>query len=146
MEKPSPRPLKEELQRERAHAHYEDLVSARGRGDVAEQTRILDEVFIAEKTNPRLEVLRDPARLEIVAKKRTLLSELRSSGVFVLEKGSTEVYYPAEVIGPDKPSKAQSFCSLVTTASAVKNLCEVIESDGISLPEFETIMKRIFNG
>jgi predicted ATP-dependent endonuclease of OLD family len=145
LESPSPRLLKEEIQRERAKDLYEGLVAARKQANIAEQTRLLDEIFVAERTNPRLEVLRDPSRPSIVEKKRRLFSELRSSGVFVLEKGAIEEYYPAGVIGPDKPSKAQSFCSLVRTAAEVRNLCETIDSDGASLPEFEMIMKSIFN-
>jgi len=144
LERPSPRLLKEELQRERARILYEGLSAAREKGDVAEQVRILDEIFVAEKTNPRLEVLCDRTRPGIIAKKRLLLSELRAIGVFVLEKGPIEAYYPPEVTGPDKPSRAQSFCSLVTTAAAIKQLCDPIEIDGTSLSELEVVLKSIF--
>lgn len=147
LEKPSPKLLKEELQRERAKALYEQLGIARAQADLAKQGEILDQLFIAEKSNPRLEILLDPVRVNIVAKKRALLSELRHSGVFVLEKGSIEAYYPPGVVGADKPSKAQSFCSLVKTAEVVRSLSELVpQPDGTSLNELETVLKGVFVG
>src|SRR5262249_26305315 len=92
LEKPSPRLLREELQRERAKLLYEELATARQQGNIPKQGEILDELFIAERSNPRIEILRDTSRAKIVEKKRTLLSELRSCGVFVLEKGRIEAY------------------------------------------------------
>jgi len=74
------------------------------------------------------------------------LSELRAHGVFLWEKGAIENYYPEGVSGADKPSKAQSFCSLVNTAEEVKALCNVIEYEEGSLPEFSVILKDIFKG
>lgn len=147
LEKPSPKLLKAELQRERAKALYEQLGAAREQGDIAKQGQILDQLFIAEKSNPRLEVLLDSARVNIVAKKRALLAELSNSGVFVLEKGAIEAYYPPEAEGADKPSKAQSFCSLVKTANVVRGPCELIlQPDGTLLHELEAVMKRVFAG
>jgi hypothetical protein len=147
LDKPSPKLLKEELQRERAKALYEQLGAARAQGDIKKQGEILDQLFIAEKSNPRLEVLLDPARVNIATKKRALLAELSNSGVFVLEKGAIEAYYPPEAVGADKPSKAQSFCSLVKTADVVRSLCELVpQPDGTSLHELEAVMKRIFVG
>jgi putative ATP-dependent endonuclease of the OLD family len=147
LEKPSPRLLREELQRERARVLYEQLGTARSQGDIAKQGDLLDQLFIAERSNPRLEVLLDSTRAAIVVKKRALLSELRDSGVFVLEKGAIEAYYPPEAVGADKPSKAQSFCSAVKTAEVVRGLCELIpEPDGTSVYELEAVLKRIFVG
>jgi len=145
LEAPSPRLLKEELQRERALVLYEELATARKQADIAKQAEILDQLFIAERSSPRLEVLQDSSRADIVAKKRALLSELRASGVFVLEKGSIEAYYPEGLKGVDKPSKAQSFCSAVTTADAVRERCEAIPIEGgATLHELELVLKGIF--
>ena len=113
--------------------------------DVAEQTRALDELFVFERSKPRLEVLMDASRGDLLRKKRQLLSELRAHGIFIWEKGAIENYYPTGVIGADKPTRAQSFCSLVKTAEDVKELCNVIEYDKGSLPEFSVILKEIFN-
>ena len=147
LERPSPKLLREELQRERARILYQELGAAREARDIPRQGAILDELFIAERSNPRLEVLLDTTRTPVVEKKRALLAELRSAGVFVLEKGAIEAYYPPEAVGSDKPSKAQSFCSLVTTAEAVKGLCEAIpQSDGTDVHELETVMRTIFVG
>ncbi len=147
LEKPSPKLLKEELQRERAKALYEELGTARKQGDITKQGEILDEFFIAEKSSPRLEVLLDSARVNIVAKKRALLADLRHSGIFVLEKGAIEAYYPPGVVGADKPSKAQSFCSLVKTAEVARSLSELVpQPDGTSLNELEAVLKGVFVG
>jgi putative ATP-dependent endonuclease of OLD family len=147
LEKPSPKLLKEELQRERAKALYEELGTARKQGDITKQGEILDQLFIAEKSSPRLEVLLDSARVNIVAKKRALLADLRHSGIFVLERGAIEAYYPPEVVGEDKPSKAQSFCSLVKTAEVVGSLSELVtQPDGTSLNELEAVLKGVFVG
>lgn len=143
--KPSPRLLKEELQRDRAKLLYDQLVAARAANDVVEQTRILDEIFVFVRTKPRLEILMDSSRVNILQKKRLLLSELRSSLVFVLERGAIEAYYPAEVSGADKPSKAQSFCTKVTTCDAAKKLCDTIEVAGVKVPELEVVMNGIFD-
>jgi hypothetical protein len=56
-----------------------------------------------------------------------------------------ESYYSEGITGRDKPTKAQSFCAAVTTGDQVKNLCEFVDCDGVALPEFEIIMKAIFN-
>lgn len=141
---PSPKLLKEELQRERVKVLHSSLVAARAKGDVAEQCRILDEIFVFEKTVPRLAVLSDFSRANIVLKKRRLLASLRTKGIFVLEKGAIEEYYPNTVKGADKPSLAQSFCTLVNNREEVLALCNLIDIDGIQTPELEVIMKQVF--
>ncbi|CAN7652947.1 AAA family ATPase [Acidovorax sp. LjRoot74] len=141
---PSPKLLKEELQRDRVKALHSSLVAARVKGDVAEQCRILDEIFVFERTVPRLAVLSDFSRENIVLKKRRLLASLRTKGICVLEKGAIEEYYPNTVKGADKPSLAQSFCNLASTREEVLALCNLIDVDGIPTPELEVIMKQVF--
>jgi hypothetical protein len=145
-ERPSPRLLREELQRDRARVLYEQLIVARAAVDIVQQTRILDELFVFERSKPRMVVLADNARVNVLALKRQLLAELRSLGVCILEKGAIEAYYPGGIIGGDKPSKAQSFCLSITTADQVRALCDRIEIDGQQVPELEVVMKMIFNG
>ncbi|OHE77736.1 MAG: hypothetical protein A2107_15120 [Verrucomicrobia bacterium GWF2_62_7] len=48
---------------------------------------------------------------------------LRRADVFVLEKGAIEQYYPADITGTDKPSKAQDFCRKVTSREAILECC-----------------------
>ena len=141
---PNPRLLKEELQRERVKTLHHALVEARTAADVAEQCRILDEIFLFQKTLPRLEVLSDNSRADIVFQKRGLLAALRTRGVFVLEKGAIEEYYPDTVTGGDKPSMAQSFCKLVKSREEVLALCQVLDLAGVQTPELEVIMGQIF--
>ena len=57
-------------------------------------TELLDELFVFERTKPRLEILMDGSRTEIAHKKRILLDELRRSHVYVLEKGTIEFVLP----------------------------------------------------
>lgn len=136
--------LKEELQRDRAKSLYEEMLSARASKDVDRQTNALEELFSFIRTKPRLEVLRNSDNDGIAEKKRVLLAELRSAGVFVLEKGALEAYYPEGVTGPDKPTRAQSFCSLVKTADGVRANCALLSCEGENVPELELFLKRIF--
>ncbi|NMM07783.1 AAA family ATPase [Polaromonas sp.] len=141
---PNPKLLKEEFQRERVKVLHRALVEARTAADVAEQCRILDEIFLFQKTLPRLEVLSDNSRADIVFQKRGLLAALRTRGIFVLEKGAIEEYYPDTVTGGDKPSMAQSFCKLVKSRDEVLALCQVLDLAGVQTPELEVIMGQIF--
>ena len=93
-----------------------------------------------------MEVLKDASREDVLKKKRELLSELRRSHVYILEKGAIEAYYPHTVTGADKPTKAQCFCSAVTTPEGVRELCDKIDVDGRSVSEFDAIFRGIFEG
>ena len=82
------------------------------------------ETFFAwEKKHARYDCIRDASEGKVEAVKTALISELRRRGVFVLERGSLEDYYPCEVTGPDKPSKARRFRALLTTRSQMEGLC-----------------------
>ena len=79
-----------------------------------EERSILYSLVDREKEVVREEILSDsPAILD---KKRELFSRARNNDVYILEKGSIEAYYPNTIDGPDKPSRAQNFCSTVVTA------------------------------
>ena len=143
---PNNRLLKEELQRNRAQSLYKDICTARTSGDHNSVCNLLDELFVFERTKPRMEILKDASRTEILDKKRQLLSELRNQNVYVLEKGAIEAYYPSSVIGADKPTKAQCLCNIVKTKEAVCSLCDEIESHGVKTPELEAIFQGIFHG
>ena len=138
--------LKEELQRDRAQRIYNDICAARSADDHNSVCSLLDELFVFERTKPRMEILKDPSRTEILKKKRELLSELRKQNVYVLEKGAIEAYYPIGVKGGDKPSKAQCLCNMLKTPEAVCTLCDEIEVNGTHVPEFEAMFHGIFNG
>jgi len=146
LEAPSPRLVKEEFQRDRAKALYDRLLAARRANDVSGQASILDELFVFERTKPRLEVLRDASRAVMLRKKRDLLAELRLGRVYVFEKGAIESYYPVGITGPDKPSRAQAFCVAVSTKDAVRAQCDTIDIGGTRVSEFDVIMRSIFDG
>ena len=146
LQEPSPRLLREGLQRDRAQRLYREIREARESTDNESVVRLLDELFVFQRTRPRLEVLKDASRGDVLQKKRELLSELRSRHVYILEKGAIEAYYPDGVTGADKPTKAQCFCSTVTTAEGVRALCDAIAVEGESMSEFEVIFNGIFDG
>ena len=63
---------------------------ARETENIEEQSKAIEEFFQFEKTEPRLEFIKDHNYQVVLDKKRELLSELRLAGVFVLEKGAIE--------------------------------------------------------
>jgi hypothetical protein len=64
--------------------------------------------------------------------------------VYILEKGAIEAYYPNTVTGPDKPSKAQSFCAQVSSREAGIALCEHLNIDGDRVPELDVVFGGVF--
>jgi putative ATP-dependent endonuclease of OLD family len=143
---PSPRLVREELQRERFHNKLDAFLEARANGNNELVADLLNEMFLFERSKPRLEVLQDHSRPQILAKKRKLIGELRNSGVYILEKGAIEAYYPNTVTGPDKPSKAQSFCAEVTTREQAIALCEQLDIAGNKMPELDVVFGGVFDG
>lgn len=141
---PPPKLLKEELQRERAKELHVQLIAARQAKDIDEQGTILDKLFIFERTRPRLEILSDKTYNEVLSKKRDLLTELRVSGIYILERGAIEKYYPNNVTGSDKPSKAQSFCKIVSDVKKARKLSDIIQEGSSNYSELEVILNGIF--
>lgn len=104
------------------------------------------EFFAWEQKYQRREALEkaDDARLAVA--KAKLLAALRRKGIFILEKGDVETYYPDTITGDDKPSKAQSFCTIITTREKAVACCSEITcpETGERKPEFEFILGAIF--
>ncbi len=69
-----------------------------------------------------------------------LTDSLRAEGIFVLQKGAIESYYPDSIKG-EKIAKAQSFCDTCTTADELRKLDSFA---GDPEREFDLIFKRIF--
>ena len=69
----------------------------------------LEEFFDFEAINERLKVLKNPPE-EIAELKQDLFSAIQSENIFILDHGEIEDYYPPDVPGRDKPTKAQNFC------------------------------------
>jgi hypothetical protein len=106
----------------------------------------VEEFYSWEKYWPRRDVLKECPTAELQAQKQALLDNLRAQGVFVLEKGTIENYYPVGVTGDGKPAKAQSFCNTVITKEQALALCTTGHRDrsGASTSEFEAICRGIF--
>jgi putative ATP-dependent endonuclease of OLD family len=141
---PAPKLIKKELQQQRTQEIVQRIIDARSTKNLEEQSKAIEDFFQLERTEPRLEVLKDHTQQAVLEKKRELLSVLRSGGVFVLEKGAIEAYYPDTVVGGDKPTKAQSFCTIINTGDDVTAICEYIECDDELTPEFNAIFSGIF--
>jgi putative ATP-dependent endonuclease of OLD family len=113
----------------------------------AELDAAVDAFFAFEKKNHRRNFIQDAATPELLAAKRTLLWALRKSGVFVLERGALDDYYPTEVTGQDKPTKAQSFISVCDSRDKVVAICpqQTCPDSGRLASEFEFIGEAIFS-
>lgn len=103
--------------------------------------------FSWEKKNIRRECIRKAEQAEVKAVKLALIWELRKNGVFVLECGALDDYYPPEVTGPDKPSKAQSFRNVFSTKEQILPLSpqQTCPVSGTVSSEFEFICSAIFD-
>lgn len=143
-ESPNPRLLKEALQKERARKLYDSIKEARSNGDNEKVISLLEELFIFEKTEPQMEVLKDHTYTDVLNKKRQLLAELRKNGVFILERGAIESYYPEGIGGQDKPTKAQTFCRTITTREQVLGISDELP-DMEGKTEMEVIFEHIFD-
>lgn len=103
-----------------------------------------DEAFFTlESQARRARFLRSDAP-EIVEAKRRLLEALRADGIFLLEKGAIEAYYPAAVQGHDKVSKALSFRDVVRTRDEALALCERIPDGDAVEHEFVVLFRDLF--
>ena len=119
-----------------------------GKATIEEVERKVDEFFAWERDDTRLIGLQNPANKDILELKDQLLRALRGIDVFLLSRGSIEAYYPTDVTGRDKPSKAQCFCNTVTTREAALTLCDelAVDDKGQLAKEFKIIFQSIFAG
>ena len=113
----------------------------------AELDAAVDAFFAWERKNIRRECIRRAEQTEVKTAKLALIWELRKTGVFVLEQGALEDYFPAEVTGPDKPSRAQAFRSTFTQREQILPLSpqQTCPTTGKASSEFEFIFSAIFS-
>lgn len=107
------------------------------------------EAFFAwQRKSERLDVLKNSDDARMLELKYQLLEMLRHVDVYVLERGAIEEYYPDNITGADKPSRAQEFCAKVATRDAVLACCgeQTVDQDGTptSIKEFDLILGGIF--
>ena len=119
--------LKEELQKDKRKVIFEKIKQGRTNRDNDQVATALEEFFDFEWTKPRLKVLENFSYTNIVELKRKLFSKLREEKVYVLEKGAIEEYYPIDVNGSDKPTKAQNFCKKVNDKTSLESLNHKID-------------------
>ena len=107
----------------------------------------VDAFFAWEKKNIRRECIRRAEQADVKMAKLALIWELRKNGVFVLEQGALEDYFPAEVKGPDKPSKAQAFRKAFSKREQILPLSpqQTCPVTGKVSSEFEFIFSKIFS-
>jgi len=112
-----------------------------------EQLRAAGRVFFEDEANKkRRAVLQMPNIADVLTTKRELLRLLRKEGICLLEKGAIESYYPDEITGPDKPSRALAFCQQIDTREKALARCEQIPVPmGEATSEFELIFQRVFS-
>jgi len=117
-----------------------------GTGTVAVAESAYAEFYEYIQKDDRLSVLEEETDPEFIAEKRKLLALLREQDVYVLERGSIEAYYPENIEGHDKPTKAKCFCNTIKTKDEILRLCaehDDFTHNGCS-KEFCLIFGRIF--
>jgi len=121
---------------------------ATGKGTQQQVGDAIDAFFAWQRHNDRLAVLMTTEVTEILQLKWQVLELLRQQDVFVLERGAIEAYYPEDVSGPDKPSKAQCFCGKITSREDVLACCkeQEFQKNGSQCrdKEFNLIFSAIF--
>lgn len=119
----------------------------------ADKTRLADldaavALFFAwEKKSIRRDCIQKAEQAEVRTPKLALIWELRKNGVFVLERGALEDYYPAGITGRDKPSRAQAFRYAFNTRAKILPLSpeQICPASGKVGKEFEFVCSAIFD-
>jgi hypothetical protein len=106
-----------------------------------EDVNIIDFLFESETQDKRRTALNKIGEFDEF---KSLLAILREQKIFVLSKGCVEDYYPNEVVGNDKPTKAFNACKLVDTAQAVRDSCSIVKVGDSNISEFDCIFQSIF--
>jgi hypothetical protein len=106
----------------------------------------VDAFFAWEKKNVRRECIRKAEQADVQAAKLALIWELRKAGIFVLERGALDDYYPPAVTGFDKPSKALAFRNAFSKREQILPLSpqQTCPTTGTVRSEFEFIFSTIF--
>jgi putative ATP-dependent endonuclease of the OLD family len=102
--------------------------------------------FSWEKKNIRRDCIQKAEQVDVKKTKLALIWELRKKGVFVLERGALDDYYPAGITGQDKPSRAQAFRDAFNTRDQILPLSpqQTCPITGKVSSEFEFVCSTIF--
>jgi putative ATP-dependent endonuclease of OLD family len=111
----------------------------------SEDLAFLESMLDEGRKQPRVEALRISESLR--SRKLRLLDGLRRRNIHVLEKGTIEDYYPVDVLGSDKTSKAEDFVRKVHSREQILSTCGSVnpETTGEQAPEFLCIFQTVFN-
>lgn len=113
-----------------------------------ELNQAMDEFLAWQRKSDRLAVLMNSDDSQMLQLKWRLLDMLRTVDIYVLERGTIENYYPEDIMGRDKPSRAEDFCVKCATRDAVLACCTELAfmRDGqvVQEPEFDIIFGSIF--
>lgn len=105
----------------------------------------IDAMFGRERDQTRRKLLAEASQLE--PDKLKLLATLRQEGIYVLSRGAIEQYYPDDVTGPDKPSRAICACEKVSCRDEALRCSSKLEDERNStMTELELIFSGIFDG
>lgn len=109
-----------------------------------DQIALMELMLEEERHQPRIDTLKGNTTIRSL--KRNFLSALRTHNVHVMDRGEIEDYYPSEIVGGDKSSKAEDFTKKVVTKDAIIGLCESVPDGGTGTekPEFEVMFMQIF--
>lgn len=102
----------------------------------------IDFLFSEESNSLRRQVFTDQ---EIyIEEKDELLCELMKYNIFVLSMGAIEMYYPPNVTGVDKPTKAMHAIEIADTFKDARDFLPTIKSQQKDVCELELIFENIF--
>ena len=111
-------------------------------------SRSVNDFFAWQRKSDRLSVLMNSGDTQMLQLKWCLLEMLRQDDVFVLERGAIEQYYQDDIVGQDKPSQAEDFCTKCATRDAILACCSdqefMREGKLVKEPEFNIIFGSIF--
>lgn len=105
------------------------------------RSRVEDFFFRAVTRDPRVLAVKESPTEEIRRAKEVLITHLRGEGIYVLERGSIEDYYPSSMAG-DKLTGAQKFCDEYSTAQPMRELWA--RADDVEECEFDLIFRSFF--
>jgi putative ATP-dependent endonuclease of OLD family len=102
----------------------------------------IDLLFAEEDNSFRRQVFTDPSiRID---QKDALLCDLMQHNIFVLSKGAIESYYPPNVTGADKPTKALNAIEILKGIEDAQGFLPTIRYEDKDRCELELIFSNIF--
>lgn len=103
----------------------------------------IDYLFAEEDNSLRRQVFTDTTIH--IPQKDALLCELMSYDIFVLSKGTIENYYPPDVTGADKPTKALNAIEILRRSDNPHGILPTIKNEGEDKCELKLIFNNIFS-